>query len=51
MKTQPERILFSRSRMKPGQIIQPKRGYWFVVKEKALPFCWIVTPYQPWAHR
>jgi len=48
---QQERILFSATRMRPGQIIQPKRGFWFVVKERALPFTWIVVPYRPWAHR
>lgn len=43
------RVHITRQKLTPGQIIQPRRGRWFRVLERALPFCWIVQTYKPWS--
>ena len=45
------RVHITRQRLTPGQIIQPRRGYWFRVVERALPFVWIVSDCKPWSTR
>lgn len=47
MNHQPQ-ILFTRQKLRPGQLIQPVKNRHFRVLEKALPFTWIVQPYKPW---
>lgn len=45
------RVFFTRQKLTPGQLIQPRRNRFFRVLEKALPCVWIVQPYRPWSTR